>query len=325
MKPFALVHPRTLSEAARASVPADSELKAGGVDLLDRMKEGLDSPKTLVSLARVPGLDGIEAGPPATLGAMATLAKIAADPGLRKHYPALADAAAGAATPQIRNMATLGGNLCQKPRCWYYRLEEFDCRKKGGGDCYAIQGENRFHAIFDTNLTCCCVHPSATGTALVAYGATLDIVSPKGGRSMPVAEFFHRPTDDATRENTLGPGEIVAAVHLPVQTAGSRSVYRKLKEKESFDWPIVETCVRVAVSGGTIREARVVFGSVAPTPHRAKAAEALLVGAAPSAELARKAAEAGVSDASPLSDNAYKVRLARVELERALKAAFAEA
>jgi xanthine dehydrogenase YagS FAD-binding subunit len=325
MKPFALIHAKTLSEAARESVPADSELKAGGVDLLDRMKEGLDSPKTLVSLSRVPGLDGIETGPPATVGAMATLAKIAAHPGLRKHYPALADAAAGAATPQIRNMATLGGNLCQRPRCWYYRLEEFDCRKKGGGECFAIQGENRFHAIFDTDLTCCCVPPSATGTALVTYGATLDVVSPKGRRTLPIEEFFYRPTDDATRENTLRPGDVIQAVRLPVQPAGSRSVYRKLKEKESFDWPIVETCVRLSIAGGTVRDARIVFGSVAPTPHRAKAAEAALVGAAPSDALARKAAEAAVADAKPLSQAAYKVRLARVELERALKQAFAEA
>ena len=322
MKPFVLIQARSLSEAARESSKPDAELKAGGVDLLDRMKEGLDSPKTVVSLTRVPGLDGIETGPPATVGALATLAKLAADPGLRKHYSALADAAAGAATPQIRNMATLGGNLCQRPRCWYYRLEEFDCRKKGGGECFALEGENRFHAIFDTDLMCCCVHPSATGTALVAYGASLDVTSSKGRRSLPIEEFFQRPTEDPTRENTLKPGEIVTAVHLPVQPAGSRAVYRKLKEKESFDWPIVETCVRVSIASGKVRDARVVLGSVAPTPLRSKAAEAALVGSAPSAELARRAADAAVAGAQPLSQNAYKVRLARVELERALLQVF---
>ncbi len=277
-------------------------------------------------MSRVPGLDGVEAGPPATLGRHGDARE---DRGRtrtsQKRYPALAEAAAGAATPQIRNMATLGGNLCQRPRCWYYRLEEFDCRKKGGGDCFALEGENRFHAIFDTDLLCCCVHPSAVGTALVTYGATLDVVSPKGRRALAIEEFFHRPTDDPTRENTLGPGDIIQSVRIPVQPAGTRAVYRKLKEKESFDWPIVETCVRVAISGGTIRDARVVFGSVAPTPRRAKGAEAVLVGAAPSSELAKKAAEAGVADAKPLSQTAYKVRLARVELERALKQAFAEA
>jgi xanthine dehydrogenase YagS FAD-binding subunit len=166
------------------------------------------------------------------------------------------------------------------------------------------------------------VHPSAAGTALLAYGAALDVVSPKGRRSLPIAEFFSRPTADATRENNLGPGDVIQAVTIPAQPAGTRSVYRKLKEKESFDWPIVETCVRLSVAGGSIRDARVVFGSVAPVPHRAKAAEAVLSGAAPSAALARKAAEAAVSDARPLSQTAYKVRLARVELERALNQLF---
>lgn len=324
MKPFVLIHARSLSEAARATVRPDAELKAGGVDLLDRMKEGLDSPKTVVSISRIPGHDGIETGPPARIGALATLANLAVNPGLRKHYPALSDAAMGAATPQIRNMATLGGNLCQRPRCWYYRLEEFDCRKKGGADCFGHEGENRFLAVFDTDLLCCCVHPSAAGTALLAYGATLDIVSPTGRRALPIEEFFLRPTQDATRENTLKPGEVIESVRIPVQPAGTRSVYRKLKEKESFDWPIVETCVRVSIAGGTIRDARVVLGSVAPTPHRAKAAEAVLVGASPSKELARRAAEAAVGDARPLSQTAYKVRLARVELERALQQVLAE-
>ena len=323
MKPFTLVRPTSLEEAARLSVPSDSELKAGGVDLLDRMKEGIDSPKTVVSIAGLSGHDHIEAGPPAKIGALATLARISDDPGLRHAYPALADAAGGAATPQIRHMATLGGNLCQKPRCWYYRLEEFDCRKNGGSECFARDGENRFNAVFDTDLLCVCVHPSATGTALVAYGASLDIVGPKGKRTLPIEEFFHRPVDDATRENNLKPGEIVAAVSLPAPAAGTRAVYRKLKEKESFDWPLVETCVVLKIDGGVVRGARVVFGSVSPTPHRSKPAEAVLVGGKPSDELARKAAEAAVQEAKPLSQTAYKATLVKVELERALRQAWA--
>ncbi len=323
MKPFVLVHPRTLAEASRQAVPADAELKAGGVDLLDRMKEGIDSPKTVVSILEIRGHDRIEAGPPAKLGALATLSRIADDPGLRAAYPALAAAAAGAATPQIRHMATLGGNLCQRPRCWYYRLEEFDCRKKGGSECFARDGENRFHAIFDTDLMCCCVHPSAAGTALLAYGATLDVLGPKGRRQLPMDRFFFRPVDDATRENTLEPGDIVESVLIPAPPAGARSVYRKLKEKESFDWPLVEVCVSLAIAGGAVRGARVVFGSVAPTPYRSKAAEAALEGGKPSDELARRTAEAAIRDAKPLAQNAYKVPLAKVELERALRQAFA--
>ncbi|HEY3203006.1 MAG TPA: FAD binding domain-containing protein, partial [Thermoanaerobaculia bacterium] len=271
----------------------------------------------------IPGHDSIEAGPPAKIGALATLARIEADPGLQKTYPALAAAAAGAATPQIRHMATLGGNLCQRPRCWYYRLEEFDCRKKGGSDCFAMEGENRFHAIFDTDLLCCCLHPSATGTALLAYGAELETISPRGKRILPIETFFSRPTHDATRENNLKAGEIIETVRIPAPAAGARSVYRKLKEKESFDWPIVEACVSLTIYNGLIRDARVVLGSVAPTPHRSKEAEAVLIGARPGEDVARKASETAVRGAKPLAQNAYKVRLARVELERALKEAFA--
>ena len=318
MKPFILLRPATLSEAAREAARPATALKAGGVDLIDRMKEGIDSPQRVVSIAHVPGYDGIEAGPPASLGALATLARIASHRDVKRHYPALADAADGAATPQIRNMATLGGNICQRPRCWYYRLSEFDCRKKGGATCFAQDGENRFHAIFDSDLFCCCIHPSATAVALLAYGAKLETVSPRGKRSIAMDDFFVRPTEDALRENVLAPGEIIQTIRIPAPAEGSRSVYRKLKEKESFDWPLVEACVNLAVSGGQVRQARVVLGSVAPTPWRAKEAEAVLTGARIGPELAARAAAASVAGAKPLGQNAYKVRLARVMVERAL-------
>jgi xanthine dehydrogenase YagS FAD-binding subunit len=323
MKPFILLRPATLSEAAREAARPGSEVKAGGVDLLDRMKEGFDSPQRVVSIAHVPGLDQVSAGPPAKIGSLATLARIASNPDIKRLYPALAAAAEGAATPQIRNMATLGGNLCQRPRCWYYRLAEFDCRKKGGLTCYAQDGENRFHAIFDSDLFCCCIHPSATAVALLAYGAKLNTVSPRGRRTIVLDDFFVRPTEDARRENVLMPGEIIETVTIPAPPPGARSVYKKLKEKESFDWPLVEACVNLTVSGGTVREARVILGSVAPTPRRATEAEAVLRGAPASPETASKAAAAAVANAKPLAQNAYKVRLARVTLERALREAFA--
>jgi xanthine dehydrogenase YagS FAD-binding subunit len=319
VNPFTLLPVHTMAEAAREAARPGTAIKAGGVDLLDRMKEGLDRPERVVSIAHVPGYDAIEAGPPGKIGALATLAKLAADPGLRRHYPALADAAEGAATPQIRNMATLGGNLCQRPRCWYYRLAEFDCRKKGGATCFAQDGENRFHAIFDTDLFCVCLHPSATGVALLAYGAKLDTISPRGRRTLAIDDFFHRPVEDPTRENVLGAGEIVERVTLPPARPGARSIYRKLKEKESFDWPIVEACASLTVLSGVVREARVVLGSVAPVPRRAVEAEAVLVGAKASPGLAARAAAEAVKNAKPLSQNGYKVEIARVVLERALK------
>ena len=324
MKAFTLIRAKSLSEAVREAAKPDSEVKAGGVDLLDRMKEGMDSPARVVSIAHLPGMDAIEAGPPAKIGALATLARISAHADLRRLYPALADAAEGAATPQIRNMATLGGNICQRPRCWYYRGAEFDdCRKKGGATCYAQDGQNRFHAIFDSDLPCCCIHPSATAVALLAYGARLQVVSPGGRRAIALDNFFVRPTEDALRENVLAHGDLIESVTIPAPAAGARSVYKKLKEKETFDWPLVEACVNLTVAGGAVREARVVLGSVAPTPHRSAAAEAVLRGAPASPGLATRAAEAAVASARPLAQNAYKVRLARVLLERALREALA--
>ncbi len=323
MKNFILLPARSLSEAALETAKPKTLLKAGGVDVLDRLKEGIDSPDRVVSIAHLTGLDQISVGSPTRIGAMATLAHIASHNELLKAYPALAHAAGEAATPQIRNMATLGGNLCQKPRCWYYRNTDFDCRKKGGATCFAQDGENRFHAIFDSDLFCCCIHPSASGVALLAYGAKLQTVSPRGKRTIAIDDFFVRPTDDALRENVLGPGEIIETVVLPPPVSNARSVYKKLKEKESFDWPLVEACVNLTVSGGKIGEARVVLGSVAPTPWRAKAAEAILTGANAGPEIARRAAEASVAGAKPLAQNAYKVRLARVMVERAIREALA--
>jgi xanthine dehydrogenase YagS FAD-binding subunit len=323
VKNFTLIPARSLQEAAREAAKPKTELKAGGVDLIDRMKEGTDSPERVVSISHLTGLNSIEIGSPSRIGALATLAEIAGHSEVRRLYPALAAAAEGAATPQIRNMATLGGNICQRPRCWYYRLAEFDCRKKGGSDCFAQDGENRFHAIFDTDLLCVCVHPSATAVALLAYGAKLETVSPSGKKTIAIDDLFVRPTDDPTRENRLAAGEIIQTVVLPQPAAGARSAYRKLKEKESFDWPLVEACVAANIVGGSIREPRIVLGHVAPVPWRSKEAEALLAGQRPSPELFRKAAEAAVAGAKPLGQNAFKVRLARVTLERTLKEAFA--
>jgi xanthine dehydrogenase YagS FAD-binding subunit len=286
------------------------------------MKEGLDSPDRVVSISRVPGLDKIEPGNPTRIGALVTLAEIAGHPEINRAYPALSAAAAGAATPQIRNMATLGGNLCQRPRCWYFRHEEFDCRKKGGADCFALEGQNRFHAIYDTDM-CCCIHASAAATALIAYGASLELFAGGKRRTLAIENLFVPPVEDPTRETYLQPGEIIERVRLPAPAPGARSAYTKVKEKESFDWPLVEACVAFSLESKAIRNPRVVLGSVAPTPKRFPEVERMLEGQRPSAELAAKAAEAAVAGATPLSGNAYKVRLARISLERTLKRAWA--
>jgi xanthine dehydrogenase YagS FAD-binding subunit len=323
VKNFVLLPVASLAEAARECAKPKTELKAGGVDLVDRMKEGLDSPERVVSIAGISGLDRIAIGSPSRIGALATLAHIADSADVRRAYPALSDAAGGAATPQIRNMATLGGNIAQRPRCWYYRSADFNCRKKGGNECYAQDGENRFHAIFDTDLVCVCVHPSATAAALVAYDASAEIVSPRGKKTVKLEALFAKPVSDPTRENHLAPGDIIEAVTLPAPSPGARSAYMKLKEKETFDWPLVEAAVALDLSGGTIRSARVVLGHVAQVPWRSKEAEEVLNGAKPTPEVIKKAALAAVSGAKPLSQNAFKVRLARVMLERTLRAALA--
>jgi xanthine dehydrogenase YagS FAD-binding subunit len=323
LKNFVLLPVASLAEAARECAKPRTELKAGGVDLIDRMKEGLDSPERVVSISGISGLDRIAIGSPSRIGALATLAQISDSADVKRAYPALADAAGGAATPQIRNMATLGGNIAQRPRCWYYRSADFDCRKKGGTECYAQGGENRFHAIFDTDLVCVCVHPSATASALVAYDASAEIVSPRAKKTVKLEALFAKPDNDPTRENHLQPGEIIEAVTLPAPSPGARSAYMKLKEKESFDWPLVEAAVALDFSGGTIRNARVVLGHVAQVPWRSKEAEDVLNGARPTPEVIRKASAAAVSTAKPLSQNAFKVRLARVTLERTLRAALA--
>ena len=188
---------------------------------------------------------------------------------------------------------------------------------------FAQDGENRFHAIFDTDQICICVHPSATGAALLAYDATVSTVSPQGSRTLAIRDFFTGPEPDPTRENKLGPGEIVESVSIPAPGAGARSAYRKLKEKDSFDWPLVEACVALRLEGGTIRDPRVVLGHVAQVPWRSKEAEAVLAGVRPSEDLLRRAAEASVAAARPLAQNAFKVRLAKVALQRALRDALA--
>jgi xanthine dehydrogenase YagS FAD-binding subunit len=299
-------------------------LKAGGVDLLDLMKEHLIEPVRLVNIRNVKGLDRIVDDPKSGLriGPMVTLARLDADATVRRRYPALADAAGHAATPQIRNMATLGGNLLQRPRCWYFRNEQFHCKKKGGEICYAQTGENQYHAIFD-NEPCAIVHPSGTATALVAYGARLELTGPKGKREVKAEDFFILPKVDVHRENTLGPDEVLTEVRVPPPAPGSRAVYIKQGEMESHDWPIAEVAVVMERDGDTCRRASIILGAASPVPHRATEAEDLLRGKRVDEALATKAAEAALDAADPLTHNEYKLPLFTALIRRALLAAVA--
>jgi len=313
MKAFAWVEPEDLRSAVAAGAQPGALYKAGGVDVQDRLKEHIDEPRQLVNLRRLKELDFLrEESGGLRIGPLVTLARLAEDPAVRKAAPALAQAAEAAATPQVRNLATLGGNLAQRPRCWYFRKEEFHCRRKGGEECFAIDGQNEMHAVFD-NQTCAIVHPSATATALCAAGARLRLRGPKGERTVAIEDFFVRPEKDVTRENVLGPGELI--VEVQVEPA-PRSAYVKLMEKQSFDWPLAEAAVAL-----TDRGARVWMGAAAPVPWRAAGAEKMLATQRLDPALAEAAGNAAVEGATPLGQNGYKVPLLAVAVRRAILAA----
>lgn len=261
MNRFTWVSARTISEAAtlatatvadtmtvRSEAAERSEaavVKAGGIDLLDLLKENLLAPKTLVNLKEISGLNLIieEKSGSLRIGPMVTLAKLADSPILRRRYPALAEAAHGSASPQIRNVATLGGNLLQRPRCWYFRAEAFHCLRKGGGHCFALSGENRYHAIFDS-ATCAIVHPSTSATVLVALGASAELTNAENSvRRVLLEDFFVSPATDVQRENDLRPREILTAIILPPMSSTVRMTHLKLGERDSFDWPLADVAV----------------------------------------------------------------------------------
>jgi xanthine dehydrogenase YagS FAD-binding subunit len=336
MTGFAWLVPRTLSDAAgsaSATVAAamgrpgtEAVIKAGGVDLLDLVKETLLAPATVVNLAAVPGLDAIAADASGGLriGAMASLAKVAADDAVTRRYPALADAAGASASPQIRQLATLAGNLLQRPRCWYFRSAADHCLRKGGHHCYALDGDNRYHAVFD-NLPCAIVHPSSAATALTALGASVEIVGAGGAaRRVPLADFFVLPSEDPHRENRLGAHELLTAILLPPTSAATRMAYRRLSEKAAFDWPLADAAVVLELAAdGICRKAAVVLGAAAPAPHRASAAESALIGRRIDEAAARDAGRAAIAGATPLDGNAYKLPLFETLVRRTVAAAAA--
>jgi xanthine dehydrogenase YagS FAD-binding subunit len=323
VKSFERVQPRDWNDAVLALETAReakvaAEAKGGGIDVLDRLKERTAAPDRVVDLRRLAEHRTIRRdGSRVSIGALVTLREVAE--GVRGDFPALAEACAGAATPQIRNAATLAGNLCQRPRCWYFRSADFACLKKGGGECFAQKGESTHHAVFG-NSTCAIVHPSAAGVALLAYGATVETISPSGPRSIPVASFFVRPEEDITAENVLKAAELIVEITVP-KTAGLVSAYRKLKQKQSSDWPLADVAVAWRAGGGRARDVKIVLGSAAPVPLRAKKAEALVEGKTVDAALAAAAAKAAAEGATPLALNGYKVPLISAMVRRTLLAA----
>lgn len=290
---------------------------AGGTDLLSELKEYVETPKTLVNLKTLPGMDSISADATGLkIGALATVADIAAHPTIQHHYTVLAQAAASVATPQIRNVGTLGGNLCQRPRCWYYRDETVNCLKKGGELCFAVEGLSKYHAILGGDPVYI-VHPSDIAPALIALGATIKIVGPEGEKTMAVEEFFTLPATDPFRENVLQPNEIVVEVQVPQPKPHTKSHYLKAREKGAPDFALASVAGVFEMSGSTCQTASIVLGGVAPAPWRSKEAEAALTGKMLSEPVSKQAGADAVKDAQPLNDNEYKVLLTQNLISRA--------
>ena len=339
MTPFALTNVTTAAAAVRELRPAappdgpltfaglnDTRPLGGGTDVLNEIKDGLIAPRRLVNLKPAAELRGIRLeGDELQIGATTLVHDVAESAEVRRRAPALAQAAGHVGSEQIRHQGTVGGNLCQRPRCWYYRNVESVCLKKGGERCFAVEGENQFLAVFGTDAPCRMVSPTNLGTALLALdGVAHLLTAEQGERGVPIAEFYRLPTaEDPFRETVLHPGEIVREVHVTSQE-GRRSAYLQISEKAEFDWALVSGAVSVALDGaGNIADIRLALGAVAPVPWRLTRAEDFLRGKPPTDENLREAARLGVAAARPMSKNAYKLPIARAVVARVIRQALA--
>jgi xanthine dehydrogenase YagS FAD-binding subunit len=318
VKPFAYLDAADEKQAVAALSTERGKVLplAGGMDLLGLMKDYVAQPETLVNVKKLPNTITVPAQGLVTIGAAARVADVAAHQALGAEFPALTMAAGGVGTPQIRNAGTLGGNIMQRPRCWYFRNEEFHCLKKGGSRCFAVEGENQFHAIFG-DTPCHIVHPSSLAVPVIAYGGRFRVVGPDGEREVEADKFFVMPDRNMYGETVLEPNELVTHLILP-RVANVKSGHYEVKFKQSHDWPVAMATVALTMNGTTVENARVVLGAVAPIPWRSREAVAVLKGKAVTPQVAAAAAEAAVKNAKPMSQNAYKVQLARVAVERAL-------
>jgi xanthine dehydrogenase YagS FAD-binding subunit len=318
VKAFAYVNPANEKEAVAALSPVfeQSAPIGGGQDLLARMKDYVTQPERLVNVKVALDSRVAPANGGLRIGAAVRMVDLAENAEVARMYPAISAAAIEVGTPQIRNQATVGGNLNQRPRCWYYRNEEFVCFKKGGNTCFSITGENQFHAIFGGGPSFI-VHPSSLAVPMSAYGATFRLAGPKGERMVAASDYFTLPTKNVRTENVLAPDELLTHVILPAP-GDVKSGHYEVRYKASHDWPIAFATVLVRLHGSTVQSARVVLGAVAPIPWRSRPAEEALAGKTITEATADAAAEAALKDARPLSQNAYKIQVARVAVKRAI-------
>jgi xanthine dehydrogenase YagS FAD-binding subunit len=324
MRAFEYVSPTNTKQAASllSATWGQTEILAGGTDLLALMKEDVVAPKRLVNIKDIKELSGVNPdGSGLRIGALTTLVEIAENASVKEKYPALAEALHEAASPQIRNMATLGGNLCQRPRCWYFRNGLGLLPKDEAGKDLVPAGDNRYHAILGNSGAAKFVSPSTIVPVLIAYGAKVRLEGPKGKRELALEKFYVIPKTEKEREHDLLPNELVTEIALP-SAEGWKVAHYEIRQKAAFDWPLAVAAVALQGDASNVQAARIVLGHVAPTPWPSPEAAAVLKGQKVSEETAKKAADAALSNAKPLSQNAYKVQLARVAVKRAiLKAA----
>jgi len=306
-------------EEAVVQLTNGSVIHAGGTDLLGCLRDGVFRAEKLVSIQALNELRGVKAlNGGLRIGALTTLSEVAEHPLVSGRYAALAQGAGAAASPQLRNQGTIGGNLCQRPRCWYFR-GDFHCLRKGGETCYAVNGENEFHCILGGS-GCYIVHPSDTAPALIALEAQAHIVGPSGKRTVPLESFFVLPSQDVTRETVLRPGEIVTEIVLP-SLRDVRSSYRKVRARGAWDFALSGVALGLRLSSDRFVEwARVVLADVAPIPWRALDAEKALIGRRLEVTVIAEAAAACVKGAEPLSQNAYKIDMVQGVVEESLLA-----
>jgi xanthine dehydrogenase YagS FAD-binding subunit len=320
MNNFEYIQPKTLKEASQA-LGNDWQTVlpfAGGTDLLGLMKDEIESPNKLVNLKSIANLNNISYVPEKglTIGALVTINEIAGHPLINEKYSVLAQAAKEVASPQLRNVGTIGGNICQRPRCWYFR-GDFHCLRKGGDICYAVDGRNKFHCVVGGG-PCFIVYPSDTAVALTALDAKVVIFSDKKSRSIPIKNFFILPEVNVERENVLKPGEIVTEVQIPDLPANTESSYLKLKERRAWDFAIVSVAAVVQKNGASFTSGSIALGGVAPVPWFEKEVSAQLAGLNISAENIEQLSNKALKGAEPLADNAYKVPLAQNMIKKIL-------
>ena len=320
MRAFEYVSPNTRAQAVSLLGTAwgNTEVLAGGTDLLALMKDDVVTPKRLVNLKDIKDLHGVSSNAQGLrIGALTKLGDLADDANVGKNYPALAEALMEAASPQIRNMATIGGNICQRPRCWYFRNGLGLLAKDANGKELVADGDNRYHAILGNDGPAKFVSPSTVVPILIAYGAKIRLEGPQGKRELPLEKFFTIPKTEDEREHDLHSDEIVTELVLPSAT-NVKAAHYEIRQKEAFDWPLAVAAVALKMNGSNAQSVRVVLGYVAPTPWPSPEAEQALAGQPINADTAQKAAEAALTNAKPLSQNSYKIQLARVALKRAI-------